>query len=174
MSHHVRMTRPAPVWVRPLGPDDADWARQTLISSWGSVFAARKGELVDASVLPGFVAALDDTDVGLAVVAPRGPEYEVVSVSTTSEGRGVGRALLQHCVDDARERGCSRVWLTTTNDNVRAFAFYQRFGMDLCAFYRQGVDVSRQLKPSIPPRGAAGVPIAHELEFELLLTTGRN
>ena len=75
----------------------------------------------------------------------------------------------EHCVDDARERGCRRVWLTTTNDNVRAFAFYQRFGMDLCAFYRQGVDVSRQLKPRSRCSAHPGVPIAHELEFELIL-----
>ena len=163
------MTPTPLVSLRPLGPADADWARRVLVSTWGSVLAARKGELVDASVLPGFVAAVDAADVGLAIVAPRGPEYEVVSVSTTVEGRGVGRALLQQCVDDARERGCRRVWLTTTNDNVRAIAFYQRFGMDLCAFYRHGVDVSRQLKPSIPLLGASGVPIAHELEFELIV-----
>ena len=169
MSHHVRMTPLPPVSVRPLESDDADWARRVLVSTWGSVFAARKGELVDTSVLPGFVAALDAADVGLAIVAPRGPEYEVVSVSTSVEGRGVGRALLRRCVDDARETGCRRVWLTTTNDNVRAFAFYQRFGLDLCAFHRHGVDVSRQLKPSIPMFAASGVPIAHELEFELIL-----
>ena len=64
---------------------------------------------------------------------------------------------------------CRRVWLTTTNNNVRAFAFYQRFGMDLAAFYRNGVEVSRRVKPSIPPRDAFGVAIAHELEFELIL-----
>jgi hypothetical protein len=40
---------------------------------------------------------------------------------------------------------------------------------DLCAFYRHGVDVSRRVKPAIPPRDAFGVAIAHELEFELLL-----
>jgi ribosomal protein S18 acetylase RimI-like enzyme len=157
------------VSVRPLLPGDADWASQVLVAAWGSVLAARKGEIVDASLLPGFVAAMDAADVGLAVVAARGPEYEVVSVSTTVPGHGVGRALLQRCVDDARSHGCRRVWLTTTNNNVRALAFYQRFGMDLCAYYRNGVEAARQLKPSIPLRDEFGVPIAHELELELLL-----
>jgi len=36
----------------------------------------------------------------------------------------VGRALLEHCFVDADARGCSRMWLTTTNDNLAAFAFY--------------------------------------------------
>jgi ribosomal protein S18 acetylase RimI-like enzyme len=169
-GHDVPVTPPHLVSVRPLVPDDGDWARAALVAAWGSVLAARKGEVVDASVLPGFVATIDDAPAGLAVVAVRGPEYEIVSISTMVEGQGIGRALLQHCVDDARALGCRRVWLTTTNDNVRALAFYQRFGMDLCAFYRHGVDEARQLKPSIPLRDAFGVAIAHELELELLLS----
>ena len=123
-----------------------------LTTAWGSVLVARKGELLDVTAFPGFVAAL-----------------EVVSLSTTVEGKGVGRALLTRCVADARSRGCGRLWLTTTNNNVRAIDFYQRFGLDLCAFYRNGVDASRRVKPSIPLRDERGVPLAHELEFELVL-----
>ena len=42
--------------------------------------------------------------------------------------------------------------------------------MDLVAFRRGAVDdTRRRLKPSIPERGADGVPIAHELELELRL-----
>ena len=57
----------------------------------------------------------------------------------------------------------------TTNDNTTAMAFYQRLGLNLFAFYRDGVRALRVLKPSIPLRDGVGVPIAHELEFELLL-----
>ena len=41
--------------------------------------------------------------------------------------------------------------------------------MDLSAYHRHGVRASRVLKPSIPMRDSTGVPIDHELEFELLL-----
>ena len=140
-----------------------------LTTAWGSVLVARKGELLDLTAFPGFVAALDGADVGLAVLAERGADYEVVSLSTTVEGKGVGRALLTRCVADARSRGCGRLWLTTTNNNVRAIDFYQRFGLDLCAFYRNGAEASRRVKPSIPLRDERGVPVAHELEFELAL-----
>ncbi len=155
--------------VRPIAPGDADWIVARMQDDWGSVFVARKGELIDATRLPGFVAAVGDERVGLAVVAVREDEYEVVSISATPEGRGIGRALLQHCFDDARSTGCRRVWLTTTNNNVRAIAFYQRSGMDLCAFYRHGVESARRLKPAIPLRDGSGVAIAHELEFQMLL-----
>ena len=108
--------------------------------------------------LPGFVARLDGTDVGLAVVAVRGDDYEVVAISSQVEGRGVGSALLARCRRDALERGCRRLWLCTTNNNVRALAFYQRQGLDLCAFRRDGVAESRRVKPSIPIHDPAGVP----------------
>jgi GNAT superfamily N-acetyltransferase len=160
---------PAPPSVRRLDGADADWARGELQRAWGSVYVARKGDVIDASGLQGFVASLDGVDVGLITVLQDGLEYEVVSISTEIEGHGVGRALFSRAVEDARSHGCRRVWLTTTNNNLRAIAFYQRLGMDLCAFYRDGVSASRQVKPSIPLRGQSGLPIAHELEFELLL-----
>jgi len=60
-------------------------------------------------------------------------------------------------------------WAPTTNNNIAAIAFYQRLGMDLRALHRHAFLASRELKPTIPVRDAAGVPICHELEFELLL-----
>jgi ribosomal protein S18 acetylase RimI-like enzyme len=160
---------PAVPSVRPLGKADSAWARSELQRAWGSVYAARKGELVDASALDGFVATLDGIDVGLLTVRHDEFEYEVVSISTSIEGSGVGQALMSRAIHDARSFGCRRIWLTTTNNNIRAIAFYERLGMNLCAFYPDGVSASRQVKPSIPLRDGSGVPIAHELEFELLL-----
>jgi ribosomal protein S18 acetylase RimI-like enzyme len=155
--------------VRQVLDTDRAWVIATLESVWGSVFVARRGQLVDASSFGGFVAARLTQLLGLAIVVPRAAEYEVLSVSTTTPGRGVGRALLERCFADAEARGCRRVWLTTTNDNLAAFAFYQRLGMDLCALHRNAVEDARRLKPSIPTHGTDGIPIRHELEFEWLL-----
>ena len=115
------------------------------------------------------MAEFDGERVGLATVAFRGNECELVSLSTTVEGRRVGRALLQRCATAARAAGCRRLWLVTTNDNLRAYGFYQRLGMDLRALHRDAVTADRRLKPQIPLHGAFGVPIRHLLEFELLL-----
>ena len=155
--------------VRALQPQDRDWVSSTQAIVWGSVMVARKGELLDATIFPGFVAIRDGDRVGLALFCVGGEEYEVLSVWAAISGVGVGRALMQRCFDDARTQGCRRVWLTTTNNNVRAISFYQRLGMNMCAFYRDGVAAARSLKPSIPLRDEFGVGIDHELEFELLL-----
>ena len=157
--------------VRQIAQGDRHWVAETLVQQWTSTFVARRGELVEAAGLPGFLATLGGRRVGLALVDIKDREYEVVSISTTEPRRGVGRALMVRCVDEARARGCRRVWLVTTNNNLAAIGFYQRFGMDLCALHRHAVHVSRELKPTIPVRDATGVPIDHELEFELLLET---
>lgn len=130
---------------------------------------ARLGELIEAAGLPGYVAVLDGRRVGLALVDVRDRELEVVAISTTEPRRGVGAALMRHCFTDARAKRCRRVWLVTTNNNIAAIGFYQRVGMDLRSLHWQGVRASRELKPTIPERDAVGIPIDHEIEFELLL-----
>ena len=130
---------------------------------------ARKGVLIDASNLPGFVVTEDGRPVGLLTYAAVDGECEVVAILSTEESRGIGRALMNAVRDHALAAGYHRIWLTTTNDNARAFRFYQLWGMDLCAFYRHGARRSREVKPSLPERGADGILLDHELEFEMLL-----
>ena len=43
-------------------------------------------------------------------------------------GRGVGEALLNACVRQAREWGCDVVWLGVWERNPRAIAFYEKWG----------------------------------------------
>lgn len=169
MAAHTEYVPPPQIAVRTLTDGDRDWLISTLNATWGSVHVARKGELVDASHFPGFVATLGEDRVGLAVIAIRDRECEVLSLSVTAPRQGVGRALMYRCFDEARSSHCERVWLTTTNDNIAAFAFYQQIGMNLCALHLHGVVAARRLKPSIPLIGELGLPIDHELEFELRL-----
>jgi len=154
--------------VKPLGAAEREWSNAFLLDSWGGV-VARRYELVDPTELLGFVALVDDDRVGLATYAVRGDECELVTIDSLREGIGVGRALLDAVRDAAVETGCRRLWLVTTNDNVRALKVYQRWGMDLVALRRDAVTEARTLKPTIPERGANGIPLKHELELELLL-----
>jgi ribosomal protein S18 acetylase RimI-like enzyme len=142
-----------------------------LEEAFGDATVARKGALIDASVLPGFVATDGGRPVGLLTYRTTRDECEVVAIISAQEGRGIGRALMDAARDHAAAAGLRRLWLVTTNDNTRAFRFYQLWGMDLCAFYRNGVRRSRKVKPSLPHRGADGIPLEHELEFELSLAT---
>ncbi len=143
--------------------------RANVAYSASVMSVARLGELVEGAGLPGYVATLSGRRVGLVLIDVRDRNFEVVAISTTEPRRGVRRALMERCFAEVRATGCRRVWLVTTNNTVAAIAFYQRSGKDLWALHRQAFRVSRELKPTIPVRDAAGVRIEHELEFELLL-----
>jgi ribosomal protein S18 acetylase RimI-like enzyme len=157
------------VIVRALTDDDRSWTVATLEKGWGATSVARLGELVDASLLPG-LAAVDGADrIGLLTYAERNDGIEIVTIQALARRRGVGSALMDAVHAVAIERAASRIWLITTNDNGPAFRFYQRCGLDLCRLIRNGVEASRRVKPSIPVAGADGIPIRHELEFELII-----
>ena len=51
-----------------------------------------------------------------------------IGVAAAHRGRGVGEALLRRTLDDAREKGFTRVELTVRTDNERAKKLYDRLG----------------------------------------------
>jgi len=55
-------------------------------------------------------------------------QIEAVRVSGELRGRGVGALMIQWAIDQARERGCSLVQLTTDKSRVAAHRFYERLG----------------------------------------------
>ena len=155
--------------LRSLEGPDREWAAVFLHERWGGV-VARRGELVDPTGLPGFVAFADGERAGLTTYAVRGDGCELVTIDSLREGIGVGRTLLDAVREAAVTAGCRRLWLVTTNDNVRALEIYQRWGMELAAFRRHAVTEARKtLKPSIPEYAANGIPFRDELELELVL-----
>ncbi|HVM55556.1 MAG TPA: GNAT family N-acetyltransferase [Acidimicrobiales bacterium] len=156
----------ATVDVRPLRDDDGPWKAATLRSGWGSTAVARRGELIDALPLDGFAALLAGEPAGLLTYRFGAGELEVVTIQAEPSGVGVGRALMDAAADAGERLGAGRIWLVTTNNNVRALAFYQRWGMDLVALDRFGVERSRAVKPGIPAVDADGIPIRHEIELE--------
>ena len=137
--------------------------------SLGITTVAPKVSLSTSLRFPASSWSLDERRVGLVTYAVRDNELEIVTIQAEPEGRGVGRALMDTVLGHARDEGIRRIWLITTNDNVRALSFYQQWGMDLAALVRDGVSTSRSVKSSIPTIGGNGVPIRHELELDLYL-----
>jgi ribosomal protein S18 acetylase RimI-like enzyme len=156
------------VRVRPLGEADREWAAGRLRDLWGEGVVSR-GRLLDATELPGFVAEEDGEPAGLLTYRIDGGGCEVVTINAFPKGAGAGTALIEAVAAAARDAGCRRVWLITTNDNLRALRFYQRRGFRLAALHRDALDRSRELKPSIPEIGLDGIPLRDELELELRL-----
>ncbi len=158
--------------IRSSTEHDRDWVRDELVRNWGDVVISSLGVWHQADALPSLIAWSDSQRVGLATFTPplAGGPCEVITLSSTLENAGVGAMLLEACVAAARLAGCHRVFLTTTNDNLRAIGFYQKRGWRMVAVHRGAMDRARATKPTIPLIGMNGIPLHDEIEFEYLLT----
>jgi ribosomal protein S18 acetylase RimI-like enzyme len=154
--------------VRPIEPDDRDDLADRLKADWGAIQVATRGRLVDASVLPGFVAMGFGEWLGYATYELRNGELEVSAIASEAPGRGAGGALLAACVRAATDAGATRVFLITTNDNTAALRFYQRRGFVLVELRAGAVEEARRtIKPEIGLFGRDDIPIRDEIELEL-------
>ena len=152
--------------VRPLADGDREWVERLIVERWGAPLVVGRGRTWNPVELPGFAAFDDDRCVGVVTYEVDGDACELVTIDALEEGRGVGTALFDAVVAAAREAGCERIRLVTTNNNLRALAFYQKRGLRLVALVPGAVDESRRIKASIPAKDSAGLPIRDELHLE--------
>jgi ribosomal protein S18 acetylase RimI-like enzyme len=159
------------VRVRERTKADGPWIESRLQSWMGSQIVAAHGDVFRPAEHPAFVAEDDGRRVGLLTYRFDGNGgLEVLTIESAVENRGIGTALIEAAIRAAREAGCSRLWLITTNDNLDAMRFYQRRGMRFVALRAGAVDEARRtLKPEISETGAYDIPIRDELELELEL-----
>lgn len=155
--------------IRPLQGTDAGRVRSTMTEHWGDRIVVVHGTVYHPETLPGFVAEADGEWLGLVTVHMAGEHCEVVTLDSFREGTGIGTALMNAARKFATDNGCRRIWLVTTNDNLRALGFYQKLGYRLTAVRPGAIAASRQIKPAIPEIGMNGIPIRDELELELSL-----
>ncbi|MBD3297108.1 MAG: GNAT family N-acetyltransferase [candidate division Zixibacteria bacterium] len=155
--------------VHPIRDDDREWVLH-IVQRWGADFIVSRGRTIYPSRIDGFFATNNTGDrVGLVTFEIIGDQCEIVTLDAFIRFRGIGTQLLNAVVDHARDAGCRRVWLITTNDNVDALRFYQKRGFVLVAVHRGAIDESRRIKPSIARIGEYGIPIRDEVECELVL-----
>jgi len=155
--------------VRAFDPTtDRPWAIDLLDREFAGPEQVRRNETINALDLPGLVAEDDGHPVGLLFYRPDRDECELFLLLVVDQGRGTGTALVDALV--TRAAGRRRIWVVTTNDNLRALRFYQRRGFALRALRPGAVDdARRRLKPSLPLTGDDGIPLRDELELERLL-----
>jgi len=156
------------VVVRRAHADELDEVHARLRAEWMGDTLVSRGVAHQLSELSVLVALDADEVVGIATYLVGG-ETELVTLNAFEASRGVGTALLEGVAREARDAGCRRLWLTTTNDNLTAQQFYERRGLRLATTHRGAVDDARRLKPSIPLVGEHGIEIHDELEYELAL-----
>ncbi len=155
------------VRIDHISKGDRDWIERTLRERWGDVLIVSRGRLHHADLLPGFVARSENSSpVGLLTYRIDGNECEIITLDAFTEGMGIGTALVNALLKEARSSGWSAIRLTTTNDNRRAQSFWGRRGFRLTAIRAGAMEEARRLKPSIPEIGHAGIPVLDELEYE--------
>src|SRR5690606_14048512 len=77
-------------------------------------------------------AEVDGELVGWAIYGFDGDAFHLMNIAVTaaSRGRGVGRALMEDCMAEARSVGASEVWLEVAVTNEAAIALYRAFGFE--------------------------------------------
>ena len=60
---------------------------------------------------------------------PNGLEIERIYIWKAHQGRGLGRQLLNFCLDKAKEKQKAYLWLGVWEKNEAAIAFYEKCGM---------------------------------------------
>jgi ribosomal protein S18 acetylase RimI-like enzyme len=155
--------------IRRLSSSDVPRLRQFLIEHWGGDEMITRGHVYRSEQLEGFVIEDGKEWVGLLTFFVRDGECEVTSLDSLHEGQGIGSKLLERVIEEACLRGCKRLYLITTNDNLNALGFYQKRGFEIANIYRGAVNESRKMKPGIPLIGFNNIPLRDEIELEILL-----
>lgn len=86
-----------------------------------------------------FVAEENNQMIGIYVLLPTRPEtVELVNIAVVESmhGRGIGKMLVLHAVQTARERGYTTIEIGTGNSSIGQLALYQK-----CGFRIVGVDL---------------------------------
>jgi ribosomal protein S18 acetylase RimI-like enzyme len=155
--------------IHRLTAADLPRLRQFWNDHWDAEFVVAHGTVFHPENVSGFLA-LDGSDwIGLVTYTFLDTDCEIVSIDSLRENEGIGTALIEKVIEEAKANQCRRVHLTTTNDNLRALGFYQKRGFRLSALYPDAVNEARKLKPSIPLIGENNIPLRDEIELEMLL-----
>ena len=80
---------------------------------------------MDKDLVVGFVSAV-------IYVHPDKPAPELwineIGVTPTHQGQGIGKALMQAMLAEAKQSGCSEAWVLTNRTNLPAMAMYKSAG----------------------------------------------
>ncbi|WP_052339411.1 GNAT family N-acetyltransferase [Gorillibacterium massiliense] len=141
-----------------------------LTVHWGSPRVVLSGGIHQCDEQNGFLTKdHEDHLIALITFSIEQEACEITSLCSIDENKGTGTALMQKVEDVAKNQGCRRIHLTTTNDNLRALGFYQKRGYRLARLNASAVERAREIKPEIPILAENGIPIRDEIVLEKML-----
>ena len=155
--------------IREINKSDTDWIKQVFIERWGGDFIVTRGKIYKIRELRGFIAELDNKNVGLITYKVKKGEIEIISLDSFLKNKGVGTNLVKAIMDLAKKEKIKRIWLITTNDNLSALKFWENRGFCVTRVYPNAIEKSRKIKLSIPAFGENNIAIKDEIELEIKL-----
>ncbi len=155
--------------IIPINNDLRPKVNQLIADEWAGPIVVTKGVAHDTSTADGFVSIDNGVLTGYILYTIQNHQCEILALQSLVENHGIGSNLIESVINIAKSSSCTRVWLITTNDNVHAIRYYQKFGFELTGVYINALDESRKQKPSIPQFGNEGIPLKHEFEFSYSL-----
>lgn len=151
-------------------PYEVAWLEKLWDDEWGGRVMVSRGKSYHLHSLTSFLAYDDNMlPVGAITITCHEKQAEIMSLNALVEGQGIGTGLLIKAEHYVASQGIRQMVLITSNDNIRALAFYQKRGYRLSALYPGAVDEARVVKPSIPLLAKNGIPIHDEIELEKFL-----
>jgi len=155
--------------IMPIATEHREQVNRILWEEWRCPPSVSRGRVIDTTNLPGFLCMENGEIWGVATYYIEDDACELVTLNSFHENRGVGTLLVRAVAEEVKAHGCKKLWLITTNDDTNAIRFYQKKGFSLVALHMNAMEESRKLKPAIPLTGMDGIPVLHELEFEMRL-----
>ena len=145
-------------------------AIQFLKDYWGyTLVVLREGEQYDVKKEQGIIACSNEEILGALMYNIKHGICEILIMNAIKENHGIGTKLISKVIEIAKGKGCHKIKVVTTNDNLNAIGFYQKRGFHLSHLYVNAMEYVRKLKPNIPELGDNGIPLRDELEFEMEL-----
>lgn len=151
--------------IRKINDSDKSWIAE-MVQSWGADFIVSRKRKIYPIHLDGFIAEENNKKLGLISFDIRNNECEIVLFEVLEKQSGIGSEMLSAVLKYAQEKKYKRVWLITTNDNLDALRFYQRRGFYFRKLYRNAIQESRKIKPTIPDQGKYEISIRDEIELD--------
>jgi GNAT superfamily N-acetyltransferase len=141
--------------IRPAGPDDVALLADLGARAFAEGFPTTNPPDLELHIAKEYSleAIRDDFAVGRFVIAGIGGEdvayaylrqgetHDAVEATNPIElnriyvlqrwvGTGVGAALMERCLAEARASGCDVIWLGTWDQNARGIRFYEKWGFE--------------------------------------------
>ncbi len=161
-----------PLEIRPAAAGDQARLKELSLYFWDETEVDCFDRQYDVLACPALLACDGDEVVGVASYAVEETRDAIVLVMFNAlpghQGRGGGAALLDALCSEADRRGLSRILVATSNDDLPALAFYQRYGFRFLEIVPGRI--AEEHGGEFP--GFAEIPVRDELRLEYRLQVG--